>query len=114
VKYEDLLVELARLELATPCLQSTSKMSSAVCGLARSAPRAQLSTVTSRPVGVGCGCHRDPVKSAETNPRRCPVTEPSARAPDLPIAATHPSRHRLVSFGRLQRARAVGTHQTAL
>jgi hypothetical protein len=42
-----------------------------------------------------------------------PVAAMSAR-PDLPIQATHPPRHCLVSLGRLQRAQAVGPYQDHL
>jgi hypothetical protein len=45
------------------CLQSMAKLSSSVYGLARSVPSVHLSAATSRSVGVGCGCHRGPVKS---------------------------------------------------
>ncbi len=33
---------------------------------------------------------------------------------DLPIQATHPPRHRLVGFGRFQRAQALGADQNHL
>jgi hypothetical protein len=46
----------------TPCLQSMAKMSSTVHGLASGNPSVHLSTTTFRPVGVGCGCQRDPLK----------------------------------------------------
>jgi len=35
-----------------------AKVSSTVHGLAPSAPKVHVSPVTSRPVGVGCGCHQ--------------------------------------------------------
>ena len=57
----ELRVELRGLEPLTPCLQSMAKVSSVVHGLARSASGVHLGTGTSRPVGVGCGCHRGPL-----------------------------------------------------
>src|SRR5689334_11127106 len=42
----------------TLCLQSMAKVSSNVHGLAQSARSVHMSPARSRPVGVGCGCHR--------------------------------------------------------
>ena len=49
----ELRVELRGLEPPTPCLQSMTKMPSTIRGLARSVSSVQLSTGTSRRVGVG-------------------------------------------------------------
>jgi hypothetical protein len=42
----------------SPCLPSMARLSSTVHGLAQSAISVHLSTGTSWPVGVGCGCQR--------------------------------------------------------
>jgi hypothetical protein len=55
-------VELGGLEPPTPCLQSMAKVSSTVHGLAGIAVGVHVSTGTSRPVGVGGGCHYGKVK----------------------------------------------------
>jgi hypothetical protein len=49
-------VELGGLEPPTPCLQSTSKLSTAVAGLAWSAQSIHPSPVVFTLVGVGHGC----------------------------------------------------------
>jgi hypothetical protein len=72
-------VELGGLEPPTPCLQSMAKMSSSVHGLACSVPSVHLSPATSRPVGVGCGCHRGPLKSSVTGPGQMPGARSTAR-----------------------------------
>src|SRR5215475_9287250 len=64
-------VELGGLEPPTPCLQSMTNMSSTVYGLASGVPSVHLSPAPFRPVGVGYGCHRDWLKSAEAGPRSC-------------------------------------------
>jgi hypothetical protein len=57
------LVELRGLEPLTPCLQSMAEVSSTVHGRAGIASGVHVSTGTSRPVGVGCGCHYGLVKA---------------------------------------------------
>ena len=83
------------------CLQSMAKMSSTVHGLAWGAPGIHLSTATSRRVGVGCGCQRDPLKSTLGSSRRDVLPgalgaarDPHGVAPNIQSCAVCRSRHR--------------------
>jgi len=71
-----------RRGLVTPCLQSMAKMSSSVHCLAWSVLNVHLSTPTSRPVGVGCGCHRGILGQARAR-RGCAVPSDASQVKDL-------------------------------
>jgi hypothetical protein len=72
-------VELRGLEPLTPACKAQPKGSNTVHGLAPRTPGFHPSPAPSRPVGVGCGYHRGPLKSSVTGPRQMPGARSMAR-----------------------------------